>query len=82
MKAITPASYQKVFGITPGTGIVSPHRGLLLTYTTSTNSLGLKFMDGTGVTLTNLGTTGTSDIYPIIAYQLISASGLTAYGVV
>ena len=82
MKPITPASYQKVFGITPGTNVVPPHRGLLLTYISSVNSLGLKFLDGTGVTLTNLGTTGTSDIYPIIANQVISASGLTAYGVV
>jgi len=82
MKAITPASYQKVFGITPGTRIVAPHRGLLLTYTSSANSIGLKFLDGTGVTLSGLGTTGTSDIYPIIANQVISTSGLTAYGVV
>jgi hypothetical protein len=82
MKAITPASYQKVFGITPGISTVAPHRGLLLTYSSSINSIGLKFFDGTGVTLSNLGTIGTSDIYPIIANQVISTSGLTAYGVV
>ena len=82
MKAITPASYQKVFGITPGTGIVRPHRGLLLTYTATANSIGIKFLDGTGVTLFNLGTIGTSAILPIIANQVISASGLTAYGVI
>ena len=82
MKAITPASYQKVFGITPGTNVVPPHRGLLLTYTGIPNSIGLKFLDGTGVTLQNLGIANTSDILPIIANQVISASGLTAYGVV
>ena len=82
MKAITPASYQKVFAITPAATTASPHRALLLTYISSTNSIGLKFFDGSGVTLTNLGTTGTSDIYPIIANQVISASGLTAYGLI
>jgi len=82
MKAITPASYQKVFGITAGTSIVAPHRGLFLSYISSTNSIGLKFSDGSGVTLTNTGLTGTSTILPIIANQVISVSGLTAYGVV
>ena len=82
MKAITPASYQKIFQITPSNNTVSPHRGLLFTYFSSTNSVGLRFLDGTGVTLFNSGITGTSDIFPIIADKVISASGLTAYGVV
>ena len=82
MKAITPASYQKLFQITPGSGTVAAHRGLLLTYTRAANSIGLQFFDGTGVTLGNLGVTGESDILPIIANRVISASGLTAYGVI
>ena len=82
MKAITPASYQKVFAITPGTTRLPAHRGLFLTYTSVPNSIGLKFFDGTGVTLFNLGAANTSDVLPIITDQVISASGLTAYGVV
>jgi len=82
MKAITPASYQKVFQITPSTNTVAPHRGLLFTYNSAANSVGLKFADGTGVTLANLGASGSSDVFPIIANQVISASGLTAYGLI
>ena len=82
MKAITPASYQKVFQITPGTGTVAPHRGLLLTYFSTANSIFTRSLDGTGVTLFNTGASGSSNILPIITNQVIAVSGLTAYGVV
>jgi len=83
MKAITPSSYQKIFQITPSTTAdVAPHRGLFLTCTSAANSLGLKFYDNTGVTLFNLGTTGNTNLLPITAKQVISASGLTAYGMI
>lgn len=80
MKPITPASYQQMFQITAGTGTVSPHRALLLQYTTAPNSIGLKFWDNTGVTLGTMGSAGTSDIFPVMAKQVISLSGITCYG--
>lgn len=80
MKPIFPASYQQMFLISPGTAGVSAHRALFLDYSNSTNSIGLKFWDGTGVTLNNTGTSGTSQLLPIIAKQVISATGLSAFG--
>ena len=80
MKPITPASYQQMFPITAGTGNVPPHRALLLQYTTANNSIGLKFFDGTGVTLGTMGSAGTAEVFPVIAKQVISLTGITAYG--
>lgn len=80
MKPIFPASYQQMFLISPGTAGVSAHRGLLLAYSSNTNSIGLKFWDGSGVTLNNIGLSNTSDVFPIIAKQVISATGLSAFG--
>ena len=83
MKAITPSSYQKIFQITPSNSTDAPaHRAIFVACTSGTNSLGLVFNDGTGVTLANLGTIGTTNLIPIIAKQVISASGLTAYGMI
>jgi hypothetical protein len=80
MKPITPASYQQMFPITAGTGVIAPHRAILLQYTSAPNSIGIKFWDNTGVTLGTMGSAGTSEIFPIIAKQVISLTGITAYG--
>lgn len=82
MKPITPASYQKMFPITAGTSTVPGHRALYLQFASSTNSIGLKFVDDTGVTLANLGLINTSSVFPVTAKQVISLSGITAYGMI
>lgn len=82
MKPITPASYLELFQITAGTGLVPPHRALYLQCSGSPNSIGLRFQDGTGVTLGTIGATGTSHILPVVARQVISLSGITAYGMI
>jgi len=80
MKPIFPTSYQQMFLISPGTAGVSAHRGLFLAFSSSTNSLRLNFWDGSGVTMNNIGVTGSSTIFPVIAKQVITASGLSAFG--
>ena len=79
MKPNTPSSYFKMFQITPGTTL-EPCRAIFITPHNNTNSLGIKFQDGTGVTLTNLGLANYPSVLPVIAKSVISASGLTAYG--
>lgn len=82
MKPITPASYLELFQITAGTGVVPAHRALYLQCNAAPNSIGLKFQDGTGVTLGTIGASGTSHVLPVVAKQVISLSGITAYGMI
>lgn len=82
MKPITPASYQDMFPITAGTGVVPPHRALFLQCTTVPNSIGMKFWDGTGITLGTMGATHTTQILPITVKQVISLSGITCSGMI
>lgn len=82
MKPHSPPSYQQMFQITAGTGVVPPHRALYLQCNTASNSIGIKFWDNTGVTLGTIGASGTSTVFPVIAKQVISLSGITAYGMI
>jgi len=69
-----------MFQITAGTNVVSPHRALFLQCNAASNSIGIKFWDNTGVTLGTIAASGTSTVLPVIAKQVISLSGITAYG--
>jgi len=81
MKPISPASYQQMFQITASAAsTLSAHRAIMVSTFNAANSIGLIFWDGTGVTLGNLAGSGNSVILPIIAKQVISTAGLTAYG--
>ena len=86
MKAITPASYQKMVAITPGSNAAPPHRALFLVITNATNSIALTFVDNTTLTLTNIttasGTTTGNLILPLSVLKVTAATAVTVYGMI
>lgn len=79
MKIVTPASYIKIFGITPSASTVSPHRGLLVTTGASNGSMSVTLQDGTVVTNITIPA-NTVFILPLTVKSLTATTGLTAYG--
>ena len=81
MKPVTPASYIKIFTITPNDStLVSPHRGLLLVTTGSAGSLTVKLQDGSTQQVTNIAA-NTVFILPLIVKNVTTATNnVTVYG--
>ena len=81
MKPVTPASYIKIFTITPNDStLVSPHRGLLLVTAGSAGSLVVTLQDGSNQTVSNIAA-NTVFILPLIVKHVRAAtSNVTVYG--
>ena len=81
MKPVTPASYVKIFTITPNNSALVPsHRGLLLVTTGSVGSLVVTLQDGSTQTVSNIAA-NTVFILPLIVKHVTTATtNVTVYG--
>jgi hypothetical protein len=79
MKPVTPASYSKIFLITPSGITVEPNRGLLIT-TSAVSSVTVTDLYNNSQQIQNIPA-NTVFVLPLAVYKVTAATtGCTAYG--
>jgi ABC-type amino acid transport system permease subunit len=79
MKSVTPASYSKIFLITPSGATVEPNRGLLIT-TSVVSSITVTDLYNASQQIQNIPA-NTVFVLPLAVYKVTAVTaGCTAYG--